>query len=165
MIVQCEQRVTFHYGSGMTDKHHKRYAMQRNKARHRGIEWNLTFDEWFGWWLENGHYHERGRRKGEYVMARFGDVGPYSLDNIYCIPNRENMYNHDMTHCLKGHSFTEDNTYYPKNGTRQCRICMRIKDAKSKRRRGLTKRPMDAYKPRSTTVSVTIIQELTSEFD
>jgi hypothetical protein len=111
----------------------------------RGIDWQLTFEQWFGWWLESGHYHERGRLKDQYVMARFGDTGPYSLDNIMCIPNKENVYNHVKTHCRNGHPLVEQ------YGERGCPICRRIRDAKSKRNRGLTKRPMNAYKPRSTT--------------
>lgn len=142
----------------VNDKHRQRYMMQRNKAQHRGIEWNLTFDEWFLWWLESGHYHERGRLKGQYVMARFGDAGPYSLDNIMCIPNRENVHTHGRTHCKNGHQFSVENTvieqYGGRKAARTCILCRRIRDAKSKRHRGLTKRPMYAYKPRSTTVVV-----------
>ena len=31
-----------------------------------------------------------GDKKGQYVMARFNDTGPYALDNIKCITAEEN---------------------------------------------------------------------------
>jgi len=33
--------------------------------------------------------------------------------------------NGEKTHCPKGHPFDEENTYYPPNGGRMCRICRR----------------------------------------
>ena len=58
------------------------YSQQRCMADKRGIEWKLTFDEWFNWWQATGVYHLRGRGKGKYVMARYGDQGAYELGNI-----------------------------------------------------------------------------------
>lgn len=34
------------------------------------------------------------------------------------------------THCVHGHKYTEENTYYKKNGARECRICKRAKSHK-----------------------------------
>lgn len=60
----------------------KKYGTQKHHAvKVRKIEWNLTFEEWFEWWGDD--IHRRGKGKDDLVMARFGDVGPYSLDNIY----------------------------------------------------------------------------------
>jgi hypothetical protein len=33
-------------------------------------------------WVESGVYHLRGRRRGEYVMARLGDCGIYEPGNV-----------------------------------------------------------------------------------
>lgn len=39
------------------------------------------------------------------------------------------------THCLRGHEFTPENTYYKlHDGARMCRECMRLSDAKRRRR-------------------------------
>ena len=35
-----------------------------------------------------------------------------------------------QTHCVNGHEFTPENTKIRKNGTRLCRACVRIRDAK-----------------------------------
>lgn len=68
----------------------RRWQVHRTNARMRGIEFKLTFEEWFCWWIETGHYHERGREVGKYVMARKGDKGAYELGNIECVQAQVN---------------------------------------------------------------------------
>ncbi len=60
-----------------------KFTHQRRKAAERGIDWNLSFEDWWNWWMKTGLWEQRGSTKGRYCMCRFGDVGPYSLDNIY----------------------------------------------------------------------------------
>jgi hypothetical protein len=60
-------------------------------ADQRGIEWELTADEWWGWWCVGNRWEHRGRRQHGFVMARFGDKGPYRLDNIFCSTLSRNM--------------------------------------------------------------------------
>jgi hypothetical protein len=60
------------------------FQEQRSGAKKRGIEWQLTWEEWLQWWQRTGCLDKRGKNKGQYVMCRFGDTGPYALDNIYC---------------------------------------------------------------------------------
>lgn len=68
------------------------YADQRRNARRRGIRFDLSFDDWFAVWVSSGHLAERGRTRGKpYVMARFGDCGPYAVGNIKIIRLRENL--------------------------------------------------------------------------
>ena len=62
----------------------KKYKEQKKAAKRRGIEFKLTFEEWYEWWQQTGHYHERGMYKGQYCMCRINDTGPYELGNIYC---------------------------------------------------------------------------------
>ena len=66
------------------------YRTQRNNARSRKIDWNLSYEEWITWWLSTGHFNQRGRYTGEYCMCRFNDTGPYELGNIYCATLVEN---------------------------------------------------------------------------
>jgi hypothetical protein len=68
-----------------------RFSQQRCMADKRNIEWKLTFEQWIDWWVATGHYHERGRGKGKYVMCRYGDKGPYELGNIYCDTHKGNL--------------------------------------------------------------------------
>jgi hypothetical protein len=58
------------------------FTDQQRKAKHRGIEFLLTFGEWWTIWETSGKWEQRGCRKGQYVMARHGDIGPYQRDNV-----------------------------------------------------------------------------------
>src|SRR5215472_6042820 len=62
----------------------ERYAfvVQRADAKRRGIAFSFTFEEWLAVWQQSGKWAERGHRKGQYVMARFGDIGPYAIGNV-----------------------------------------------------------------------------------
>lgn len=57
------------------------YIDQRSKAKHRGIDWEITFQEWTGWWGDD--FSKRGKNLGDLQMCRLNDEGPYRLDNIY----------------------------------------------------------------------------------
>ena len=62
-----------------------------HSAKRRGIEFLLTFEEWLKIWMDSEHWHERGIRKYQYCMARFGDKGPYAVGNVKIITNEENL--------------------------------------------------------------------------
>ena len=68
----------------------RRFTFQLVRAAQRGIEWCLTFEEWLDVWQRSGHSHERGRGRGRYVMARRGDIGPYSVGNVEIILYEQN---------------------------------------------------------------------------
>lgn len=99
--------------SDLTDqdlkKAKKQYISQKSKSKKRNIGFNLTFVEWIDWWVETGHYHDRGRGKDKYVMCRYGDLGDYSLDNIYCDLNSNNIStaNHGNQYC-KGKKYSKE---------------------------------------------------------
>jgi len=65
-----------------------RFRMQRSNSRRRGIDWKLTFAEWWLVWHESGKWDERGR--GGYVMARHSDSGAYERGNVKIIKAGEN---------------------------------------------------------------------------
>lgn len=60
----------------------KKYRDHKSKAKHRGIDFTLTFDEWWDIWQKSGKWNQRGMFKGSYVMSRNNDKGPYSVDNV-----------------------------------------------------------------------------------
>lgn len=68
----------------------RQFTMHRVNAGLRGIPFKLTFEQWVFWWLATGHYYERGKRVGRYVMARKGDKGAYELGNIECVQAQTN---------------------------------------------------------------------------
>ena len=65
----------------MQNIYKRRFTRQKWHAiNRRGIEWQLTFEEWSDWWGTD--IDNRGCKNGQLVMARFNDIGPYSLSNI-----------------------------------------------------------------------------------
>jgi len=70
----------------------ERYKDQKGKAKKRGIDFLLTFEEWDQWWLSNGvdKNIQIGFIKNALCMCRKGDTGPYMLNNIYCAPRSQN---------------------------------------------------------------------------
>lgn len=59
-----------------------KFSQQKKSAKARGIAWELSFADWWRIWRESGKWDQRGRSKG-YCMARWGDDGPYSAENVY----------------------------------------------------------------------------------
>lgn len=68
----------------------KEYTDQKHHAAERGIDFILSYEEWLEMWLLSGKYSSRGRNKGDYVMARIGDKGSYSVRNCYICTVEEN---------------------------------------------------------------------------
>jgi hypothetical protein len=70
----------------------RKWYDQRQNARRRGIDWDLSFDAWIKIWTDSGHWHERGiKSNNAYVMSRLGDQGPYSVDNVVIKTNYANV--------------------------------------------------------------------------
>lgn len=59
------------------------YQEQQRNARTRGVSWQLDFASWFAIWQASGKLHLRGRNKGQYVMSRIRDDGPYAMGNVH----------------------------------------------------------------------------------
>lgn len=67
------------------------FSRQRCNAKKRGIAWTLTLWDWWTIWQESGHWDERGRTGGSYVMCRFADNGAYEIGNVYVATQRHNL--------------------------------------------------------------------------
>lgn len=69
------------------------FRSQRNFAKQREVAFLFTFEGWVDWWEEQlgpDWQAKRGCRRGQYVMARFGDRGPYRRSNVKCILVEDN---------------------------------------------------------------------------
>jgi len=77
---------------GGTNRIVRTYQSQRGNAKTRGIEWRMTFWEWWTIWQQSGHWQRRGRGQG-YVMCRQGDEGPYAVGNVFIATAAENSSN------------------------------------------------------------------------
>ena len=67
------------------------YTTHKHHAKRRDIPFLLTFDEWIAIWHESGKFTQRGHKKGQYVMARHGDLGPYAVGNVRICTCSENI--------------------------------------------------------------------------
>jgi hypothetical protein len=68
-----------------------RFHAQKISAKRRGIEFLLTFDQWWTLWQESGHWQDRGTGGAAYCMCRRGDAGPYARGNVYIATNSQNI--------------------------------------------------------------------------
>ena len=75
----------------MSYKYLKSYAKRRVDRNGDPIGWEFTFDTWLEVWIQSGKLDQRGTHEGGYVMARKGDIGPYSPDNVDIITHSENI--------------------------------------------------------------------------
>jgi len=98
------------------EKVHPQYRLfrsQRNSARSRKIEFQFTFEQWLAWWGDD--IVNRGCRRGQLVMARLGDQGPYHPDNVRKLTMEDNIKEALSVRCydsvsqkLTGRVFTEE---------------------------------------------------------
>jgi len=72
--------------------HPENYAFQKLKysARRRGIEFYLSVEDFKKFWDEHGLYEGYGKQADNLTVDRIDSMGPYILDNIQPLTNREN---------------------------------------------------------------------------
>lgn len=80
------------------------YAKHKENAHRRGVDFLLTFDEWWSIWEKSGHWNERGNRKGYYVMSRLNDVGPYAIGNVFIATFVSNVCDRNRSVVVKRHT-------------------------------------------------------------
>lgn len=70
-----------------------KYGKHKRDATQRGIEFNLTLEEWRNWWVAQGVDKDiqQPLNANTLCMCRFNDQGPYALDNIYCATLSQNQ--------------------------------------------------------------------------
>lgn len=61
------------------------YSRHKERAKSRGIEFNLTFNQWRLIWTVSGKWILRGSRHGKFVMGRNCDAGAYEWGNVQII--------------------------------------------------------------------------------
>lgn len=79
----------------------RKYWGQRCGASSRGLEWEFTLATWWEIWQQSGKWELRGRKSGSYVMARHGDVGPYSPSNVEIITFDANARDSSLNRSIK----------------------------------------------------------------
>ena len=87
----CERARGRAYQKRMSGTFEKAYSQQKSNAKARGVEFNISFEDWKSVWLESGKWADRGRGKGKYCMCRVGDSGAYEVGNVFIGLNEQNI--------------------------------------------------------------------------
>lgn len=59
------------------------FGRQKANAARRGIEWSMSFAEWWQVWADSGKWASKGRGIGKSCMCRYKDEGAYAPGNVY----------------------------------------------------------------------------------
>jgi hypothetical protein len=87
-----------------------KYNTHRHTAKQRGINFLLTFDEWWALW--EPHWHNRGQASHQMCMCRTRDDGPYAVGNVRIATNKENRQEAAVSKLVKRTS--RGRTYRPR---------------------------------------------------
>jgi hypothetical protein len=68
-----------------------RYTQHKRRAKVKGVGFFLTFAEWWRLW------EPFWELRPHYVMARYGDTGPYELGNVRVVARGENTVERNVT--------------------------------------------------------------------
>lgn len=69
------------------------WLQHKHGAKTRGIGFEFTYEQWVAWWKKHlgpDWFAKRGVATDQYVMARFGDTGPYAVGNVRCTTGAQN---------------------------------------------------------------------------
>lgn len=86
-----------------TDSRRAAYTAQKSDAKRRGIQFLMTFAQWWAIWEDSGHWLRRGYLKGQYVMSRYGDKGAYEVGNVHICLAEENRAERNRNYRQSGH--------------------------------------------------------------
>lgn len=64
----------------------KDYNDQKSRALNRGIDFELSFEDWLTLWTESGKLDSRGRGVGKFCMGRIDSNRGYTLSNSIIEP-------------------------------------------------------------------------------
>lgn len=90
------------------DKHeyYRPFTQQRNQAKWRNEEWDMTFDEWYEMYGE--YISQRGRKQGQCYMVRLDPELPWHITNC-------EIWWHGERHPLEVMKNEKRNRIYNKN--------------------------------------------------
>jgi len=70
----------------------EKYTGMRFHSEERGIDFNLSYEEFLEMWLESGKWELRGKHKEAYQLCRYHDEGAYSVNNCYIGTVQQNQH-------------------------------------------------------------------------
>lgn len=117
----------------VVNKSKQQYWNHQQRAKRKKIPFELTFEQWYDTWIKSGHYHEKGTKRGQYVMSRYKDQGGYTIDNVYIQTVGDNTKEAFTTNNKNFISprFGKDNHFYGCKHSEETK--QKIRDARAKR--------------------------------
>lgn len=88
---QCEREAINRNAQRRRQAPYGRYIGHVSNAKRRGIEFDMTFEEWLDIWMSSKKFEQRGRGMGKYCMCRYNDTGPYKVGNVFIGLSEENV--------------------------------------------------------------------------
>jgi hypothetical protein len=83
--------------SGPDEYRHSMYIpwlRQKAQAKHRGEEWDLSFEDFYRLWQDD--FHNRGRLATNMVMTRDDTEGVWDRKNTILMTRRDHLVRHGM---------------------------------------------------------------------
>ena len=112
--------------------YNEQYSQHKQRAKRKGIPFELTLAEWYKIWIDSGHYHNKGTKRGQYVMSRYGDKGGYTIGNVHIQTvgqNTQEAFTINNADFIKPR-FAEDNHFFGQTHTQKS--IDKIKTARAK---------------------------------
>lgn len=88
---------------GLSREVYQAFRSHWSSAKKRKIPFLFSLEEWWLWWQTYDEDHgcirwgRRGRNASSLVMARYGDLGPYAPENVYCATQSRNVRDIDQS--------------------------------------------------------------------
>jgi hypothetical protein len=101
-----------------------RYQAHKLNAKTRDVTFLLTFNEWWEIWKPK--WHLRGRGVGKYHMCRYGDIGGYTLNNVYLATHTQNVRDKTKAVGVKGREYPVEAIQRIKNLRQKGLTCREI---------------------------------------
>ena len=67
------------------------YIRSRNQAKHRGQDWNISFEDYAFLWRANDNYLRIGRCRNNLHLARIDEKGAWDIQNVQIATRGEHL--------------------------------------------------------------------------
>ncbi len=96
----------------MKTEQYKAWQQQKGNAQRRGIDFNITYEEFCNFW--GNDFNKRGIGVNKLQMCRYKDQGPYEIGNVYKDTHYNNLQTQGTSVLCNGNEY--ENIYAAARG-------------------------------------------------